>query len=558
MTIFVGMTAIDENTISASNAECLKNSSLSSLNLQSFSEEVVTSHFVIYQYDVGVFTRQFDNNSDDVTSAIAGQPIFSDGTIDTQADISLLNKHKNELPELLAKARGTFSGVLHNGENNKTFLFTDKIGVRPIFYISHSGYMYFSSNFSVLKNLFFDELKLCADGLKEYLTLGYSLDDKTAFNEIKRLKGSHLLEIGKDVKTSEYWDWSTIHTEVIDDGFYQDLYNIFQESVKLRTFEHDTAYSFLSGGLDSRAVTSSLIAQGKKLISFNFQTAYCQDTEYSKLYAEKAGINLKAVIVPQDDFHGWSRLIAKSINQVEGEHKGQYVWSGDGGAPIGGVYLNTKTIEAFADDELMAINIFLSSNNKTLLLNYFAGKLTVSNPNEIAIRMYSTLKSFPNENSKALFYSLLVNGQARNLQTHFETIHLHKIEMALPFFDSHFMCQVFKIPMHELAYHNAYAKWFEYFPAFTRKTPWQSYPGHVPCPVKYKSEFVNQWQMNKKKSIFNLQETLDILRILKSPNIRHMVSKKHICIKAFFHFLGLQNNTYIIDFNRKLKDLLES
>ena len=90
------------------------------------------------------------------------------------------------------------------------------------------------------------------------------------------------------------------------------------------------------------------------------------------------------------------------------------------------------------------------------------------------------LKDIPDQHKFYLF--LLFNDQQRHLFTHFETIGTHKIELVLPYFDSDFLSLILTLPTKQCLEHEFYMQWFNHFPDFVRKTPWQTYPGHKACP----------------------------------------------------------------------------
>src|SRR5439155_1266079 len=49
-------------------------------------------------------------------------------------------------------------------------------------------------------------------------------------------------------------------------------------------------------------------------------------------------------------------------------------------------------------------------------------------------------------------------------------------------------------------YHQFYVKWLDLFPAAVTSVPWQSYPGHVPCPLPIPPGLHYQWQAARMKA----------------------------------------------------------
>lgn len=515
---------------------------------------------LVIQTDIRVFETQFKKSRNNNSMAfVAGEPFLSAPYQGISDDLTVLAEQESKIKESLKHCRGTFSGLVCNDSTGEISLFTDKIGVRPLFYCIHNNHLYFSSLFNALKSVLFEHLTLSADGLSEELAFGFSFDDKTPFTQIKRLVGATYLTVTKgSVTVQPYFDWSSIQTNSnANENSYKSLFEKFEQAIELRLKGNQVDYSFLSGGMDSRAVTSIVRKNGHALKSFNFQTKPCQDTEFAKQYAKLANIDLSDVLIEPEDFHGWSRLISREIEKDTGNKTGSYVWSGDGGAPFGGVFLSKTILSQCKPSKYKGMESFFSENKKQFPESYFSKDLRNKLSDSLELRAVKSVSDYKCDAQEHIILHFLVkNGQAKLLQKHHETIHEHQVELALPFFDAEFMAMVYSIPTHELLYHNAYAAWFTHFPEFTRQTPWQTYPGHVPCPVASNSELQDQWKMKKSQKRSQLLEASMIGKPVFQTDLTRVISASYLILKTLTHALGLSKNDFLINYNSKVKAVL--
>ena len=82
-----------------------------------------------------------------------------------------------------------------------------------------------------------------------------------------------------------------------------------------------------------------------------------------------------------------------------------------------------------------------------------------------------------------LYLFLTLSDQARKLTRHFENIDLHRLEFQAPFFDPNLLQAVLASRLDWFLRHKFYHQLLPHFGAAAARVPWQSYPGHEPCPL---------------------------------------------------------------------------
>jgi hypothetical protein len=83
----------------------------------------------------------------------------------------------------------------------------------------------------------------------------------------------------------------------------------------------------------------------------------------------------------------------------------------------------------------------------------------------------------------APYVFLMLNDQRRHQYGYYEDILDSHVELLTPFLDFVFLKVVLECRLEGLLYHRFYSKFFTRLPASARSVAWQTYPGHVPCPL---------------------------------------------------------------------------
>lgn len=129
-----------------------------------------------------------------------------------------------------------------------------------------------------------------------------------------------------------------------------------------------------------------------------------------------------------------------------------------------------------------------------------------------------------------LFFML--NDQRQHLVKHFEKIHKTRIDYILPFFDGRFLKTVLSSPVDPFIGHHLYNRLMDRLPSSLRlgQVPWQSYPGHEPCPISVNTNLRQQWGegwFDKHAKIQQRKiEIMSIQKMLSSPNFpQHVLNR---------------------------------
>ena len=147
-----------------------------------------------------------------------------------------------------------FHFAYYNFKNNISYIFRDRLGIKPLFYQIYKNQLIFSSEVRPLNNYKNTNKNLDLNSIYSYLSFRQPIGNQTYFKEIKSLEPGFFIEIsnGKIMK-KKYWDFENSFEEaIIDKGenFYiQKLNDLLSSSVNYRLISDVNVASLLSGGV---------------------------------------------------------------------------------------------------------------------------------------------------------------------------------------------------------------------------------------------------------------------------------------------------------------------
>jgi asparagine synthase (glutamine-hydrolysing) len=201
--------------------------------------------------------------------------------------------------DVVKKLRGMFAFALWDQRHHRMLLATDHMGKKPLFY-SHDGrkFVFASEIKAILQAGVPAELDPVA--LHDYLTYLYFPYPSTAFKRIRKMAPGSVMEIlvdsDGDLRAREWKYWDAAETagaplHMSEADMIDRARELMEESVKLRMISDVPLGLFLSGGLDSSAITafaSKNNAEQVKTFTIGFENSKFYDEQpAAKLVAEK-------------------------------------------------------------------------------------------------------------------------------------------------------------------------------------------------------------------------------------------------------------------------------
>ena len=214
--------------------------------------------------------------------------------------------------ECLQHFRGMFAFAIWDARQHRLFLARDPMGIKPLYYGSFGDHFVFASEVRTLLDTGLVPRRLDQAGLTDYLMFGSLNDPLTLVEGVFNLRPGHYLvwERGS-VREVEYWDLvsqcttssSSVHSDSDRKRLKDDLYASLDEAVRLQMVSDVPVGVFLSGGIDSSAITALLTRAGFHLDTFSivFREADYSEADYSRLVAKKFATTHHEILVSQQD-----------------------------------------------------------------------------------------------------------------------------------------------------------------------------------------------------------------------------------------------------------------
>lgn len=222
---------------------------------------------------------------------------------DTEVLLHLFEDHGEKTPEFL---NGMFAFAIWDARRRSLFLARDRYGKKPLYYsLSAPGHhIVFASELKALLSLPGFDPRIDPEALASYLSFGYIPDPKSIFESARKLPPAHWLVWNSEgVRLSRYW----VPPYEPDEGIRweeaaEEIRALSADAVKRRMISDVPLGAFLSGGVDSGAVTAYMSRAAENAVrtfSIGFTSKEYDELEYARLVAGRyATIHHEEVVTP--------------------------------------------------------------------------------------------------------------------------------------------------------------------------------------------------------------------------------------------------------------------
>jgi len=194
-------------------------------------------------------------NTEDIRKELLIKGYSFQGHSDTEV---LLTSYIEWGEECLSYLNGIFAFAVWDEKRHSLFIGRDRLGVKPLFYSEVGSSFIFGSEIKALLAHPGVKAELDREGLAEVFALGPShTPGNGIFRGIKELRPGHALKFSQDgLKVWRYWNvQSEEHTDTFDETVEKVRF-LFQDAVKRQLVSDVPLSTFLSGGVDSSAITA--------------------------------------------------------------------------------------------------------------------------------------------------------------------------------------------------------------------------------------------------------------------------------------------------------------
>ena len=514
--------------------------------------------------DFAIWPGASSRSSAQQFSVIAADPVYCEGEASwprPEGIDRLLARIQQEGAATLRDAEGTFAGVVWNRTKKQLLAFTDKLGVRPLYWARTQNHLFLASTRWALHGLPMLALTPDWQAAAEAAAFGYPLGDRTLVRPISVLGGGHCIEAGRDGFADQpYWTWTELRPmQLQGDALLAHIEHAFHDAVDRRPHGQTKVMAFLTGGMDSRLIVSRLREGGRVVHSLNFAPPGSMDLVFGGMVAERLGC--KHFEYSQGAVDLATRLIearqawrlANPDPTQDPEHMG-LIWSGDGGSVgLGHVRMSTEAVRLARERGLDAAARHLQAADgnwlSPLILRRSWRRLADAPLDAMLADLRSREQQVEPGRNCHLFFML--NDQRRHLAEHVELLHLRRFDLVLPFYDGRFVSAVLSNPVDEFLDHGLYNRLMPRLPMQAGQIPWQSYPGHHPCPIPFESTLRSQWQggwFDKREA--RRRDNALMRRLLKAlasaKASADVLSRPTLAAVALASMVGMRSRQYLI------------
>ncbi|HEY2067188.1 MAG TPA: asparagine synthase (glutamine-hydrolyzing), partial [Gemmatimonadaceae bacterium] len=206
--------------------------------------------------------------------------------------------------------RGMFAFAIWDRRRQTLFIARDRFGVKPLYYaVTPDGSLYFGSEIKSLLASGAVSATLDETALPEYLSSHSTFGTTTMFAGVRRLEAGHTL-VWRDgeITIEPYWDLSFAHkldASRSEASLVEEYGERFREAVRMRLMADVPLGTFLSGGIDSAAITAvmaGLIDEPVRTFSVAFAERDANELAYARLVAQRFGTEHREVVVSPAEF----------------------------------------------------------------------------------------------------------------------------------------------------------------------------------------------------------------------------------------------------------------
>ena len=221
---------------------------------------------------------------------------------------TLLRYFEREGIAAVQRLRGMFAFAIWDNQERKLTLVRDRFGIKPLYYhLAEDGRLTFGSEIkSILAGGVGAGLNYHALG--DFLANHATAGEETLFEGIRRLPPGHSLEWSDGaISIRRYWDleMGAPHHRGSDRALVEEYRERLTEAVRLRLMADVPLGAFLSGGIDSAAITAlmaGLVDEQIKTFSVAFEEREANELHYARMVATKFNTDHREIMLSPDTF----------------------------------------------------------------------------------------------------------------------------------------------------------------------------------------------------------------------------------------------------------------
>jgi len=205
--------------------------------------------------------------------------------------------------QIVDKLNGMFAFAIYNKLNGDVFLARDRSGIKPLYYFKDNDNFAFSSEIKTLKSF---SSKINLDAKILFLLLGSVPEPMTIYEEVFIFPAGQYAYYSKGVLKLTKYDEYKYEPKIVKpyQEIVKDVSDLLHKSIKRHLISDAPIGTFLSGGLDSSAITA-IAAQYKdnlQTLSLVFEEKDLSEEYYQDLVVDRYKTNHTKYLIDEKLF----------------------------------------------------------------------------------------------------------------------------------------------------------------------------------------------------------------------------------------------------------------
>jgi asparagine synthase (glutamine-hydrolysing) len=179
---------------------------------------------------------------------------------DAEVTVHLYEEHGESFVDHLS---GMFAIALWDARRKRLLVVRDRLGIKPVYFREQDGLLVYASEVKALLQAPGVRAELDPAGLRDHLSVGYSVAPQTIFKGVRKLPPATMLvwEAG-ELRTRRYWSIpEETRYDLNEDDWAVLVREEFGKAVSSHMVSDVPIGAFLSGGIDSSAVVACMAAE---------------------------------------------------------------------------------------------------------------------------------------------------------------------------------------------------------------------------------------------------------------------------------------------------------
>ncbi len=215
---------------------------------------------------------------------------------------TVLHLYEDRGPQCVTPLRGMFAFAIWDRSSETLLLARDRFGIKPLYVITAPWGIAFASELKALHAAGLTSRELDWEALDTFFQLGYIPAPRSPFVDVHKLEPGHTLEWRRDgdVVTRRYWQFPLQERPSPSPDPEERVREWLDGSVGAHLVSDVPVATFLSGGLDSSAVTASMALAGNTPHAFTARysgsgATAADETGLARTLADRYGAQLTVV-----------------------------------------------------------------------------------------------------------------------------------------------------------------------------------------------------------------------------------------------------------------------